>query len=66
MTWCSSCQTSAQDPNLKDNQLENTAEEETQWMNTDPESEQGDIFLVLNKLSFSECWIKMIITIAIF
>ncbi|KAJ4930722.1 hypothetical protein JOQ06_025030 [Pogonophryne albipinna] len=39
---------------------------ETQWMNTDPESEQGDIFLVLNKLSFSECWMKMIITIAIF
>ncbi|KAK5921999.1 hypothetical protein CgunFtcFv8_019307 [Champsocephalus gunnari] len=61
-----SCQTSAQDPKLKDNQLENTAEEETQWMNTDPESEQGDIFLVLNKLSFSECWMKMIITIAIF
>ncbi|KAI4812097.1 hypothetical protein KUCAC02_014952 [Chaenocephalus aceratus] len=39
---------------------------ETQWMNTDPESEQGDIFLVLNKLSFSARWMKMIITIAIF
>ncbi|KAI9526274.1 hypothetical protein NQZ68_041559 [Dissostichus eleginoides] len=36
---------------------------ETQWMNMDPESEQGDILLVLNKLSFSECWMKVIITL---